>query len=27
MLPRASHIFLTDQNDAASTAITSFLQE
>ncbi|HYM23655.1 MAG TPA: alpha/beta fold hydrolase [Vicinamibacterales bacterium] len=27
MLPRASHIFLTDQHEAASAAILSFLQE
>ena len=27
MLPRAGHIFLTDQNEAASAAIMSFLQE
>ena len=27
MLPRAGHIFLTDQNAAASAAIMSFLQE
>ena len=27
MLPRAGHIFLTDQNEAASAAILSFLAQ
>ena len=26
-LPRASHIYMTDQNEAATAAILSFLQE